>query len=84
MSLSLAYTTRRVAPLDARPYTEYLCALGQLTVACVRERSRVDSRERLTLNFYPSNASGGNLLAQLSKSPTVLARMRVPLARDRV
>ncbi len=60
--------------MDARPYTEYLCALGQLTVACVRESSRVGSTGVLTLNFYPSNDSGGNLLAQLSKSPTVLAR----------
>ena len=28
-SLLLAYTTRRVAPLDAQPYVEYLDTLGR-------------------------------------------------------
>jgi hypothetical protein len=52
LGLQLAYTTRRVAPLDALPYTEYLCALGRLTAACVLYHYNRHSSGELTLRLF--------------------------------
>jgi hypothetical protein len=74
LGLQLAYTGRRVAPPDAPPYTEYLDALGRVTVARILTPYSVINRRYFTVERFTST----NPRDLGTEHETVLASEEVP------